>query len=204
MTTNLKNSNKKIKPKIIAICGYKRSGKDTIAKYLEKKHYYKHLKITYKLKECIKLLFNLNNNDLEEKKEEINNKWNVSPRHMMQFIGTEMFQYKIQELLPNIDKKFWIQTFLNDNLVNKLRNNDKFNIVISDLRFIHEYEELIKLNLPIIFIKVVNENIMIDDNNSLHISEKNFLEIPISYEINNNSDLNSLYNQIDNIIKLYI
>ena len=46
-------------PKIIAVCGYKRSGKDTIAKYLNKKYNYKHLKITYKLKECLKLLFDL-------------------------------------------------------------------------------------------------------------------------------------------------
>ena len=201
MTSNVKKGNSNAKPKIIAICGYKRSGKDTIAKYLEKKYNYKHLKITYKLKECIKLLFNLNNNDLEEKKEEINNKWNVSPRNMMQFIGTEMFQYKIQELLPDIGKNFWIKTFLNDNLVNKLRKNENFNIVISDLRFLHEYEELSKLNLPIIIIKVVNDNIMIDENNSLHISEKEFLKIPLTHQINNNKDLNELYNQIEKIMK---
>ncbi len=46
-------------PQIIAICGYKRSGKDTIAQYLVKKYNYKHHKITHKLKECIKLLFDL-------------------------------------------------------------------------------------------------------------------------------------------------
>tara|TARA_B110000211_G_C14004715_1_gene520243 strand:+ start:132 stop:716 length:585 start_codon:yes stop_codon:yes gene_type:complete len=193
-----------MQPKIIAICGYNRSGKDTIANYLEKNYNYKHLKITYKLKECIKLLFDLTDNDLElDKKEDINKKWKVSPRHMMQFIGTDIFQYKIQELLPGIDKKFWINTFLNDPLVSKLKKNDKFNIVISDLRFIHEYEELKKLNIPILILKVINDNIIIDENISLHISNIEFLNIPINYEINNSGDLKYLYNQIDYIINNY-
>ena len=193
-----------MQPKIIAICGYNRSGKDTIANYLEKNYNYKHLKITYKLKECIKLLFDLTDNDLElNKKEEINDKWKVSPRHMMQFIGTDIFQYKIQELLPGIDKKFWINTFLNDPLVSKLKKNDKFNIVISDLRFIHEYEELKKLNIPILILKVINDNIIIDENISLHISNIEFLNIPINYQINNSGDLKYLYNQIDYIINNY-
>ena len=193
-----------MQPKIIAICGYNRSGKDTIANYLEKNYNYKHLKITYKLKECIKLLFDLTDNDLElDKKEDINKKWKVSPRHMMQFIGTDIFQYKIQELLPGIDKKFWINTFLNDPLVSKLKKNDKFNIVISDLRFIHEYEELKKLNIPILILKVINDNIIIDENISLHISNIEFLNIPINYQINNSGDLKYLYNQIDYIINNY-
>jgi hypothetical protein len=198
------NTSSKVNPQIIAICGYNRSGKDTIANYLEKNYNYKHLKITYKLKECIKLLFDLTDNDLElNKKEEINDKWKVSPRHMMQFIGTDIFQYKIQELLPGIDKKFWINTFLNDPLVSKLKKNDKFNIVISDLRFIHEYEELKKLNIPILILKVINDNIIIDENISLHISNIEFLNIPINYQINNSGDLKYLYNQIDYIINNY-
>jgi hypothetical protein len=198
------NTSSKVNPQIIAICGYNRSGKDTIANYLEKNYNYKHLKITYKLKECIKLLFDLTDNDLElDKKEDINKKWKVSPRHMMQFIGTDIFQYKIQELLPGIDKKFWINTFLNDPLVSKLKKNDKFNIVISDLRFIHEYEELKKLNIPILILKVINDNIIIDENISLHISNIEFLNIPINYQINNSGDLKYLYNQIDYIINNY-
>jgi dephospho-CoA kinase len=188
-------------PKIIAVCGYKRSGKDTIAKYLNKKYNYKHLKITYKLKECLKLLFDLRDHELEtDKKEKINKKWNVTPRKLMQFIGTEIFQYKIQEILPNIDKKFWIKTFLTDSLVNNLRNKKDFHIVISDIRFIHEYEELKKLNIPISVIKVTNDNIMIDSNEELHISEREFIKIPYDKEILNNSTFDDMYKKIDEYI----
>jgi len=188
-------------PKIIAVCGYKRSGKDTIAKYLNKKYNYKHLKITYKLKECLKLLFDLRDHELEtDKKEKINKKWNVTPRKLMQFIGTEIFQYKIQEILPGIDKKFWIKTFLTDSLVNNLRNKKDFHIVISDIRFIHEYEELKKLNIPISIIKVTNDNIMIDSNEELHISEREFIKIPYDKEILNNSSFDDMYKKIDEYI----
>ena len=188
-------------PKIIAVCGYKRSGKDTIAKYLNKKYNYKHLKITYKLKECLKLLFDLRDHELEtDKKEKINKKWNVTPRKLMQFIGTEIFQYKIQEILPDIDKKFWIKTFLTDSLVNNLRNKKDFHIVISDIRFIHEYEELKNLNIPISVIKVTNDNIMIDSNEELHISEREFIKIPYDKEILNNSTFDDMYKKIDEYI----
>ena len=188
-------------PKIIAVCGYKRSGKDTIAKYLNKKYNYKHLKITYKLKECLKLLFDLRDHELEtDKKEKINKKWNITPRKLMQFIGPEIFQYKIQEILPDIDKKFWIKTFLTDSLVNNLRNKKDFHIVISDIRFIHEYEELKKLNIPISVIKVTNDNIMIDSNEELHISEREFIKIPYDKEILNNSTFDDMYKKIDEYI----
>jgi len=52
-------------PKIILLSGSKRSGKDTFANYLEEHYGYKHIKITTKLKNCIKMLFDLEDEDLE-------------------------------------------------------------------------------------------------------------------------------------------
>ncbi len=39
----------------------------------------------------------------------------------MQFLGTDIFQYKIQELLPNMGQKFWIKSFLTDTLITDLK-----------------------------------------------------------------------------------
>ena len=182
-------------PNIIAICGYKQTGKDTIANHLVNEYGYTHYKITNKLRDVIQLLFDLNNNDYEKNKEVINDKWGITPRKMMQFIGTDLFQYKIQELLPNIDRKFWIKTLLTDELVNKI-NNENFKIVISDLRFIHEYTEL--LNFDIKVLKVTNNRIT---HNDTHISENEFLQIPYNYEIKNNTDLKDLYEEINKTMK---
>lgn len=183
------------KPSIIAICGYKRSGKDTIAEYLTKNYNYNHYKITDKLRKVVQLLFNLNDNDYEKNKEINDTRWNTTPRKIMQFIGTEVFQYKIQELIPNISRNFWIKSLLSDELINNI-NNHNHKIVISDLRFIHEYENLKQLNIPLVVIKVTNNKIKNIDN---HISETEHLKIPIDYEIENNGTLQQLYDNINKI-----
>ena len=183
------------KPSIIAICGYKRSGKDTIAEYLTKNYNYNHYKITDKLRKVVQLLFNLNDNDYEKNKEINDDRWDTTPRKIMQFIGTEVFQYKIQELLPNISRNFWIKSLLSDELLDNIKNNNH-KIVISDLRFLHEYENLKQLNIPLVVIKVTNNKIKNIDN---HISETEHLKIPIDYEIENNGNLQELYDNINKI-----
>ena len=177
-------------PCIIAVCGYKRSGKDTIAEYLTNNYNYNHYKITDKLRKVVQLLFNLNDNDYEKNKEENDDRWDTTPRKMMQFIGTEVFQYKIQELIPNIGRNFWIKSLLSDELLDNIKNNNH-KIVISDLRFLHEYENLKQLKIPLVVIKVTNKNIKNIDN---HISETEHLKIPIDYEIENNGTIEDLYN----------
>ena len=83
-------------------------------------------------------MFGFTNEEIEnDEKDIVNKKWGVSPRTVMQFIGTELFQYKIQEILPDVGKKFWINS-----LIESLKQSE--NYVISDLRFLHEYEELKK------------------------------------------------------------
>jgi len=182
-------------PKIIALCGYKGSGKDTAAEYLVTKYKYNHYKISEKLKEVIKLLFNLDDNDLEKNKDEINDKWGIEPRKIMQFIGTDMFQYKLQELFPTIEKSFWIKSLFTDELINKIEN-ENHRIVISDLRFLHEYDLISNIYVPYSILKVQNNNLEKNDN---HISENEFNNIPINAVILNNTTKQQLYNNIDHI-----
>jgi dephospho-CoA kinase len=182
-------------PKIIALCGYKGSGKDTVAEYLVQKYKYNHYKISEKLKEVIKLLFNLNDDDLERNKDEINDKWGIEPRKIMQFIGTDMFQYKLQELFPTIEKSFWIKSLFTDELINKIEN-ENHRIVISDLRFLHEYNLISNIYVSYSILKVQNNNL---EKNDKHISENEFNNIPINAVILNNSTKELLYNNIDNI-----
>ncbi len=182
-------------PKIIALCGYKGSGKDTAAEYLVTKYKYNHYKISEKLKEVIKLLFNLDDNDLEKNKDEINDKWGIEPRKIMQFIGTDMFQYKLQELFPNIEKTFWIKSLFTDELINKIEN-ENHRVVISDLRFLHEYDLISNIYVPYSILKVQNNNLEKNDN---HISENEFNNIPINAVILNNTTKQQLYNNIDHI-----
>jgi hypothetical protein len=163
---------------IIAICGAKRSGKDTLANIISSKYGHTHVKIAQKLKDACKILFNFTDDQMElDIKDDIDPKWKTSPRKIMQFMGTEIMQYKIQEILPHVGKKFWINS-----LTRSFDEGKRY--VISDLRFLHEYEELKKKGA--IIIKIYSEY---DTNSDIHLSEKEFLEIPYDFLIINNKKI---------------
>lgn len=170
---------------LIVICGAKRSGKDTVADYLVLKGYEK-LSLADPLKDMLKVLFDFNDLQLEdEQKEKIDPKYGISPRQAMQFFGTEIMQYKINELMP-CGRLFWVLK-LKDKIT--FTNDKKY--VISDMRFRHEYDEFKKMGAFIIKI----------DSNSYdqHISEQEYLTLTPDKIIKNDKDLASLYIQCDNL-----
>lgn len=177
--------------RIVAICGLKRSGKDTIANYLSEKHNFKHVKIAGPLKQVCGILFGFTQKQMEEdEKDIIDTRLGITPRVALQFFGTEMMQYKIQEILPDIGRNFWI-----DLLLEKL-NDEHANYVISDLRFLHEYNA-IRAKHNIFIIKVSKEDNQLND---VHCSEKEWKTIPEDVLIDNNSTILSLYKKIDSIL----
>ena len=171
---------------IIAICGAKRSGKDVLAKYLINKYKYEKLSFAEPLKKAVKELFNFNDiqvgidedNGMGNEKDIIDERWGITPRKALQFFGTEIMQYNMNELIPNTNRGFFA-----DILVSRIIPNKKY--VISDLRFLHEYEKIKELN--IIIIKVIRPLIinqcMYDD----HISENEYEKIPCIDIINKGS-----------------
>jgi hypothetical protein len=174
-------------PRLIAICGYKRSGKDTLAEFIVSNYGHKHVKVAEKLKKITKLVFNFSDEQIEsDTKENVDPRWGISPRAAMQFIGTEMFQYKIQELLPDIQRKLWIK-----GIVEEIEQSST-SVVISDLRFVHEYEELKKQNVFVIRVTRPNMTIAQHDN---HSSETEFLKIPADLVVEN-IDIHSMFSTI--------
>lgn len=173
-------------PNIIAICGKRRSGKDTVACMIKDLlPQYEIKKIAEPLKKGIQCFFGFTDDQIEtNEKDEIDTFWDIKPRDVMQYIGTEIMQYKINELIPNLNKNFWIKSFIkNNNVVEKY-------IIISDLRFLHEYNELKKYNC--IFIKI--ENINAPEDN--HVSEQEFEKIQVDYIIKNNYTIDQLKNNV--------
>jgi dephospho-CoA kinase len=185
-------------PKIIAICGLKRSGKDTIADYLCSNYGYTKIKIANPLKQGLKVMFGFTDEQLEsDKKDEIDPRWEVQPRKIMQFIGTEVMQYQLQQIIPGIGRKVWIRSLVEE-YINNSKHNDKL-FVIPDLRFLHEYEELSKHNTLFWRVDRITELDKLNHVCDLHISEKEYLQIPVSH-IFKNETKNDLYSQIDNKI----
>lgn len=188
--------------KVIAICGYKRSGKDTIAEYLCKQSEGNAVicKIANKLKEACSSIFGFTPDQLEtDMKDSIDPVWQISPRSAMQYLGTDIMQYDIQRIIPGIGRNFWIKRFIHH--IETVHKTAPY-IIISDLRFKHEYEELYKIyGSNLMVIKVYRNN---NQNIDTHISEREWRDIPHTIIINNNSTLNDLYNNIENTITLSI
>lgn len=174
-------------PKVIAICGLKRSGKDTAADFICESGYLK-FRFADPLKHIIKYLFSFTDNEIEgSSKDVVHDKWQVKPRTLLQYIGTDVMQYGIQDIVPNIGRTFWAE-----NLCERIKNETK--VVIPDLRFVHEVDVLMKNFQDVCIIKVTRNTIQ---NDSDHVSESEFLNIKPRFEIKNNGSLEQLQKEID-------
>lgn len=176
---------------VIAICGRKRTGKDTVAEYLCENYGYKNVKFAEPLKETMKCLFGFTEKQIEVDKEVVDNVWGITPRHAMQFFGTEIMQFKLQEIIPSIGRDFFAKS-----LVSKYRH-DK--IVISDMRFLHESNMIRSVFPDSMIIKLENPDI--EGNNDTHMSESGIDDIVADYTIINNKTKQDLFDTLDYIMK---
>lgn len=185
---------------IILVCGYKGSGKDTLANHLVSKHAFQHHKVSHHLKEMLMKIFGFTYEQVESNlKDEIDTEWNITPRTAMKFVGTDMFQFKIQELLPGIHRHFWCKLLVKD-IINS--RTDNCPIVISDLRFIHEYEYIMHAfpKETICIVKVLRSSIKIQ-NLFTDESENEHTKMNYNYIIPNNGTDLEFKNNVDNLIE---
>jgi hypothetical protein len=127
-------------PRIIALCGHARHGKDTIAEHLAARYGYARYSLAAPLKAAVLELFGWAPADLEgEAKERIDPRWGLSPRQALQALGTEYGQAGLCTLFPEFarvtGRKLWIRRLLE-------RAGGEARVVVSDCRFPHEAEEI--------------------------------------------------------------
>lgn len=185
-------------PRIIAICGLKRSGKDTIADYLCQHYGYTKIRIANPLKQGLKAMFGFTDEQLEsDLKDVVDDRWGVEPRKIMQFIGTEVMQFKINEVMPSIGRSFWIKSLIEEHI--KKDNGQLF--VIPDLRFKHEYELLSQYNVVFWRVERVKDGVIVLPTNETHSSEKEYLDIPVSKIMKNNCR-DDLYKNVEHALNV--
>jgi dephospho-CoA kinase len=182
--------------KIIAITGLKRSGKDTIADYISYKYKYEHMKISSTLKSACEILFGFSLKQMEtDEKDVVDKDMGITPRLAMQFFGTEIMQYKIQEIMPGVGRCFWINLLLKN-----IGSNNDSRIVISDMRFLHEYTRMKEMH-DIFVIKVCrNRQGATQQTQDMHPSELEWQTIPENELIENNGSIQDLFDKIDKIV----
>lgn len=132
---------------IISLSGTVGAGKDTVADYLVEKHGFTKVSFGAGLKDCVAAAFNLDRKMLEgdttesrEWREQVLPEWDarldmdqrVTPRFLLEYVGTEMFR-------KHFGSGFWVSRTLN-----QIEHIDG-PIVVTDARFISELKALRKI-----------------------------------------------------------
>jgi hypothetical protein len=206
-----------------------RSGKSTVAKHLVRKHGFTEISFAEPLKKSAATMFGLSQDQLYgEKKDVMDARWGVTPRRIMQYLGTDVMQFHAPRRLfaegACLGRCFWAERLLRE-----LEDKDKDKegrqgqvrrFVISDLRFPHEFA-LLRDRLDPVTSRLVVFRVDNNDNNDTgtpsdratildgtqnalqHVSENEFLEIPADKVLHNNfgGGLDALYEQVDDAIQ---
>ena len=181
---------------IIGITGYAGSGKDTVGRYLVKHYKYKQYAFADPIKEGIMKMFLMTTDQLwGERKNMIDERYGISPRQLLQYIGTDMAQLELPKNYPFFDatigRNLWSKRFEYEK-----EKNPNVNYVITDLRFPHE-EEMIRRNEGIIF-RVNRDSVV--PKEPVHESESYVFTMTADYEIDNNGSFEDLENLINDIM----
>lgn len=185
---------------IIGLVGKKHVGKDLTASFFESNGFTK-LTFATTLKESVKILFNWTDEQVNEDKELIDPNWDIAPREILQLLGTDFLRLKLENKLSKEiefkgEKKDFSFHIKNLFLQNKKLFEEGKNIIISDVRFIDEYNFIKWLGG-----KTIKINRNVEKNEfSDHISETQLDQInDFDFTIENNFSIGHL-NKIVNIL----
>lgn len=150
--------------KLIGIVGARGAGKSTIAKYLCERHGWTEMSFADPLKQGVMHMFGLRSEQVYDPdcKEIVDPFWGVSPRDLLQVVGTELMRERLALHFPQT-APVWIRAL--DRRLQEMDSDDK--VVISDVRFPDEVQYVRERGGEIWY--VVREGFGQDD---AHVSER--------------------------------
>lgn len=192
-------------PRIIALSGLSRSGKDTVADYMCATYGYKKAAFADKLKDNVANIFGISRAQLERDKDGLIRDQKLWPgwtyRRFMQYYGTELMRDGFGAINPALGKNIWIYSLLDDELRDRFRHDPQFRLIITDVRFKNEsraVEDFAKsLGIMDISIYIQRDSII---NTSTHISENDMTGADTHYILANNGGLQELYDNTDRVL----
>lgn len=175
---------------IIGITGKAGSGKNLCSEIIEKQlKSVESLAFAEPLKEAAKILFNFNDNQLHnlKEKEEIDTRWDKSPRQIFQWLGGL--------LRKDIDKNFFIE-----HMKQRIENSYAHFIVVTDVRFLNELELIKSMGGKVI--KIVRPNAKTTEYSD-DVSEKGIDDELVDVLIINDGTVEDLSDKIKEILNLH-
>jgi hypothetical protein len=172
---------------LIGVCGPASSGKDTLSDYIVTQYGGCKYAFADPLKKAAKILFNLTYDQLHgSKKEEIDERWNLSPRQILQRLGTEGCRDIFSDTI-------FITRMLQD--FESYRHLQDGYFVVSDVRFENE-RNAIRDNGGTV-IHIYRENIT---PANAHVTEQRLVPSDDEFVISNNGSINDMIEAVSKII----
>ena len=193
---------------IIALSGYKGSGKTVVANMLLTDYRYHIEALSGVMKRCVGDIFLWDDSYFEmPKKEMIDPRWGISPRQVLQHMGTDWAQYELParylEFSSTVGRKLWIKRFLIW-YAEQVAQYPEYKVVLQDVRFPHEQEELFNLRDTsaenVIFIFIERKL----DRFDTHESEMWYDRLHYDYTIKNHGTLTDLQNEVDKLMVAHL
>ena len=189
---------------LIGIVGLERTGKDTVANYLVKNHNFLKYNLAHPIKQIGKIMFNWDINEMEtNKKDEIDINTGIVPRDFYKWFGTQICQFEIYKKFPELKEKIperHMWSHIMKNYVLEKRNKNKnANIIIPDIRFLHEVSVIKELGGKLIYLdRIQNPNFDNYDLKEIMKKENNYID----YTLENRETIELLYKSIEHLIKI--
>ena len=173
---------------VIGITGHARNGKDVIADILINDFHFEKRSFAKPLKDACKIIFDWTEEHVNGKLKEVEDtRYGITPRLAMQLLGTEWAQTCLCKnslsFARTTGRSLWIKRCLID--------VEGKNIVIPDVRFIHEAQAIKDIGGKII--RVVRPGF---EGTSNHASETEMAQIREDYTVLNNSTIDSLRDMV--------
>ena len=182
----------------IGLSGPAGSGKSTVADYLKLKYDFEEIAFAGPLKEVTSKLFDIPLTDMYDpiKKEVKDERYKKSPRQLLQWFGTDVMR-------ETFDEDFWIkQAFWKYDRIT--REDPSKNVIFSDCRFDNEAGPIAMIPDSMVCVMDASNRLApkqspLLGNTRVHSTENGISGELINETIDNNGNVESLYENIDEL-----
>ena len=123
---------------VVGLCGRKQAGKDSVADVLVREFGFVRVAVADPLKDAVRAVFGFTGEQVSDGtlKEKPDPFWGVTPRLVLQVVGTELFRQALPRAIPSMEH-IWPRA-----LVRRIQDLPRRRVVVTDVRYQDECDAI--------------------------------------------------------------